>query len=379
MALSPAYCIRRKRLGLRFLFAAIVASLVLTFLKQKDVLLGTRREYEASKRTEHEIKQTSEGVGVVVILLHAESSEKLLPTFKQAFRSWRQFLLNSIDLFLVLSAEFPLTVEELSKDLGLYDGFQEGSLHAFQLDHSRVYIKAKERVFTAPVETDVLFHCNGIRRDIGFSRFYVEGNAWYTYQLFLQHSKFLSKYTFFLKIDYDIFFFKPIYPALLNTFSEKEVIFMHGGIVYGENCAKKAREISNDYLRAHNLVSKSKRIRAKNSKGEDFEINIPASCDLYYGNFVGGLVSFFSSNEVLRYAKHMFVHGNYFNFRWTDQVYWHNALGIHVKNFETRVKSLEHLRIPRKSASVPQHGSFVHTKKLEDKLLNAYNERLADA
>ena len=126
------------------------------------------------------------------------------------------------------------------------------------------------------------------------------------------------------------------------------------------------------------MSPKSKRIRAKDSKGKDFWINIPSSSDLYYGNFVGGLISFFGSDEVLKYSKHTFVHGNYFNFRWTDQVYWHNALGIHVMNVETRVKTLEFLRISPNSRNVPQDGSFVHAKKLNDKLSVAYNEALAN-
>ena len=116
----------------------------------------------------------------------------------------------------------------------------------------------------------------------------------------------------------------------------------------------------------------------KNSKGKHFRIKLPASCDVYYGNFVGGLVSFFNSNNVLNYAKHMFIHGHYFNYRWTDQVYWHNALGIHVINVESRVKNLEFLRIPPSSVTVPRHGSFVHAKKLENNLLDAYEDAISN-
>lgn len=365
-----------QRSGSRLLLVVSLLYIISIYFKRKDILPLNVGKYEQN-HTDIEILEISRGVGVVVLLFHTNSAENLVPTFHQALRSWRYFLLNSIDLFIVLSTDFPLTIRQFSESLDLYNGVQSGLLHVFQLNHSTIYMKAKERVFTAPVASGSLFHCNGVRRDKGFSRFYVEGTAWYTYQLFIEHSNFLSKYKFFLKVDYDIFFFKPVYMVILQAFLEKDITFVHGGMAYHENCAKYAREISNDYLKTYKLSPKSKRIRAKNSKGKDFWINIPSSSDLYYTNFVGGLINFFGSDEVLSYAKHMFVHGNYFNFRWTDQVYFHNALGIYLKNVETGVKSLEFMRISPNSTNIPQDGSFVHAKKLEDKLLVAYNEALA--
>jgi len=67
------------------------------------------------------------------------------------------------------------------------------------------------------------------------------------------------------------------------------------------------------------------------------------------------------------------LHGTHTSFRWTDQVYWHNSLGIHLSNFDERVESLEIYRFKPASTSIPHHGSFVHAKYLGKELLKLYN------
>jgi len=327
------------------------------------------------------LKRSDEPVGVVALLIHSDDAKNQLHVFLQVLPSWKLFLLNGIDLFIVLSVDFPLSKNKVSHHLRLHDGFQENGMLVHRLKNSTIYIKDEEKVLSAKVEPGTLFTCEGLRKDTekkallkekGFSRFYVEGNAWYTYQLFLDHKLFLKRYNFFLKIDYDIFFFKPMYQKIKEAFMDENILFLHGGTLYNEKCSKRAREVSNSYLKIHNQTSKTTIIRAENSKGAIFTIQIPSSSDLYYGNFIGGKLGFFSSAHVLRYAKYMFIHGEYFKTRWTDQAYWHNALGIHAENLNRKIKSFEKFRFGRPFSAEP--GSFIHTKNLQGNLLLNYLE-----
>ena len=339
---------------------------------QLDSKLQNLHKSGTSMQKRAEVAHLHFGVGVVVLLLHEMQTEHILSIFLQAFQSWKLFLLKSIDLFLVLSSDFPLSVQQLSTKLDLIDGFEVNGMHVYSLENTTVYIHANMHVMPAPVDTRYKFTCNGLSENKGFSRFYVEGTAWYTYQMFRDHAKFLRKYKFFLKIDYDVYFFKPMYFKILNSFKNKNIVFMHGGMAYHEGCAKNARQISISYLEKFNLTSKSKKARVVNSKGKYFLIDIPSSSDIYYTNFMGGRMSFFSSAGTLRYAKYLFDRGEYFKTRWTDQVYWHNALGIHIQNFEKHVVSLEQYRFkPNILPSLREH-SFVHCKSLSGELLNTY-------
>lgn len=319
------------------------------------------------------VGEVSNKDGVVVLLFHDDIGEGMLHTFRETFPSWKLFLLHSIDIFIVLSVDFPLDIYNFSEEVGLSNGFEVDEMLVYQLENSSIYIKGGENVYPAPVDPDTRFHCNGLSKDKGNSRFYVEGNAWYTYQLFREHAQFLQKYNFFLKIDYDVYFFKPMFAIIIQAFFRKKNVFIHGGMAYHERCAKNARQISNEYLKKHNMTAKTLQTKAVNSKGKKFMIEIPSSSDLYYGNFVGGVITFFGSDEVLRYAEYLLLRGNYFKTRWTDQVYWHNALGIHLSNFDQRVESLEIYRFKPASTSIPHHGSFVHAKHLEKELLKLYN------
>ncbi|CAL6337777.1 unnamed protein product [Bathycoccus prasinos] len=57
--------------------------------------------------------------GVLILLLHTDEPEVLVNTLKLAYQSWRKFLLNQIDLYLVLSSDFPIGANELTEDLGM--------------------------------------------------------------------------------------------------------------------------------------------------------------------------------------------------------------------------------------------------------------------
>ena len=104
-------------------------------------------------------------------------------------------------------------------------------------------------------------------------------------------------------------------------------------------------------------------------------IELPSASDVYYGNFVGGAVDFFGSKDVLAYAQHMESSGGYFKYRWTDQTYWHNALGLFAKNFESRVISIERDRIY--PAVTSTHGkAFVHSPALVGALLKKFETNM---
>lgn len=342
-------------------------------LKSRHTILSSG--YEIQTLSEH-VELGRRGRGVIMLLFHSDIVENQVSTFQKSFSSWKLFILNSIDLFIVISDNFPLSKYQFSEAIGLTQGYTIQKMLVHQLQNSTVFVQDKISVMHAPVDAGTRFTCRGLSKNKGFSRFYVEGTAWYTYQMFKDHATFMNNYEFFLKLDYDIFFFKPMQTEVLKAFDNQRVFFIHTGMAYHTECAKNARQVSNSYLRSYNLTSKSQTARIQDAKGKLLTIDIPSSSDVYYTNFIGGRISFFSSDKLLQYAVYLLRHGGYFKTRWTDQVYWHNALGIHVPQFEKHVKSLQHYRFGTLAQPTHEIQAFVHRKKLNGKLLDVYNKNL---
>mmetsp|Transcript_1043 Transcript_1043/g.3839 ORF Transcript_1043/g.3839 Transcript_1043/m.3839 type:complete len:381 (+) Transcript_1043:272-1414(+) len=370
---SQAVSSKRKGVFLVLLGFALIISLTAVIFKIMLIYWGTK-EISIDNVDDFLLAERF-SKGVLILLLHTDEPEVLVNTLKLAYQSWRKFLLNQIDLYLVLSSDFPIGANELTEDLGMSINQVFNGTYQFKSTNYEVRIKENEFVIRTPYSVDTLYTCKGPNDKKGFSRFYVEGNAWYTYQLFRDHGLFLKNYSFFLKIDYDVFLFKPIYSRIINAFSDTRTIFIHAGLAVHHGCANKFDLKTVEYLRSESREIKTASMSAYDSKGNKVKIHLPSESDVYYGNFVGGTIRFFGSSEVLKYAEFLFRTNGYFLFRWTDQAYWHNALGVHIKNFQARVYSMEDLRF--KPGNLPSgNQAILHKKKLSGKILNLYTDRL---
>ena len=85
--------------------------------------------------------------------------------------------------------------------------------------------------------------------------------------------------------------------------------------------------------------------------------------DLWYTNFIGLDPAFFASPTVMDFGRYLFNYEDgYFTHRWTDQIFWHKAMGLFLgPDFQAWVLDFSRLRCRspagRRHASLPPASS----------------------
>ncbi len=173
---------------------------------------------------------------------------------------------------------------------------------------------------------------------------YVQGTRWYTHDLMKE--PLLRQYRFWIKLDVDIWFYRPlsfnlVESMLLNAptgrsaegggkdgatdaahrkgHSHPHYIFAHTGRKYnGAGCSNELHQAIIQHCAANNITIVSR--DEAWWKNDD---------DTYYSNFVVSSVEFHLSEKYLALAQYLNSYRNgFFRYRWTDQSLFHKVFGI---------------------------------------------------
>lgn len=168
---------------------------------------------------------------------------------------------------------------------------------------------------------------------------YVQGTRWYTHDLMKE--PLLRRYRFWMKLDVDIWFYRPltfnlVESMLVNAPSAAEgksvetavsrqtnfkphYIFAHTGRKYnGAGCSNELHQAILQYCAANNITIVS--------RDEPWWKN---DDDTYYSNFVVSSVEFHLSEKYLALAHYLNAYRNgFFRYRWTDQSLFHKVFGL---------------------------------------------------
>jgi hypothetical protein len=184
---------------------------------------------------------------------------------------------------------------------------------------------------------------------------YIQATRWYTLELL--HLGILPEYDYFLKIDTDILFVESIPFHLMQDMSNRNAIFGHTAEYHPKGSKTCAQGIQQAVLNFTEIMQA--RTAETSTSSTRFSSGLPTwkgslctispetqrDTDQYYTNFIIGKVDFWQSPWVLEFASFLneFPKG-FFAYRWTDQVFWHYAMGLFLTNFQEFVADYSNLR-----------------------------------
>jgi hypothetical protein len=218
---------------------------------------------------------------------------------------------------------------------------------------------------------------------------YIQATRWYTREM-LQLG-ILQDYDYFIKLDTDILFVDTIPFQILNDMKRKDSYFGHTAEYHPKGSKTCATGIRNAVLNFTQSVKQT----SKQWKGAQCTMSpeLEWDVDWYYTNFIVGWVPFWTSDWVLQFSSFLneFPHG-FFSYRWTDQIFWHQAMGLFVKDYAERVVDYTTLRcMPDPNCWFSSHnfkeygqdawhrcdnnGYFLHTKDYQISRKNRKNTK----
>jgi hypothetical protein len=163
---------------------------------------------------------------------------------------------------------------------------------------------------------------------------YVQGTRWYTYQLFTERRNLLRRrYDYWIKLDVDIWFYRPAPFNLGQVMAEKGATFAHTGTAYnGHGCSDELNSAITAYCSTRNCPMKSKE--------DPFW---QQDDDVFYSNFVMSSVKFHTAGQAetgpgeadgrlaTPFGLARFLNEyptGFFKHRWTDQSLFHKVFGV---------------------------------------------------
>jgi hypothetical protein len=180
-------------------------------------------------------------------------------------------------------------------------------------------------------------------------RRYIQATRWYTREML--HLGILQDYDYFLKLDTDILFVDTIPFHLLEDMKRKQAVMGHTAEYHprgSKTCAKGIR---------HAVINFTQTMpRAAAFPSSDADSNWHgSSCsstpelewdvDWYYTNFVIFETNFWQSSWILRFANFLSDYPQgFYTYRWTDQIFWHQAMGLFLANYTQHVVDYTNLR-----------------------------------
>ena len=173
-------------------------------------------------------------------------------------------------------------------------------------------------------------------------RSYIQSTRWYTNEML--HLSILQEYDYFIKLDLDIFMERTIPIDMLHDMKQRRAVVGHTAAFpegLGTDCAKGIVKAVQEYLDRHNhsihhdatreIHKESWQGRYCTEKHDTWEL--ATDTDLYYTNFFIGLVEFWTQPAVLDLARYLSEYREgFFRHRWTDQIFWHQAMGLFLKS-----------------------------------------------
>ena len=150
---------------------------------------------------------------------------------------------------------------------------------------------------------------------------YIEGTTWYVYELF--RYPIVAEYEVWFKLDLDVRFLKkvPFHPG--RRMIQDKKLFFHTGTMHDSCCTYGLSECVDDYLNFESSFCGEH--VAANGNGQPW-FEDPSFA--FYSNFIGGRVDVFRSMEITHFARFWTGSRARYLARWTDQQYWHKALGL---------------------------------------------------
>eukprot|EP00797_Seminavis_robusta_P009385 Sro1679_g290700.2 (474) ;mRNA; r:11030-12451 len=179
---------------------------------------------------------------------------------------------------------------------------------------------------------------------------YISATRWYTDEML--HLSILKDYEYFVKMDTDVAFVKQLPFNILHDMKLRGALFGHTAnfarmapLPCGDEIttAIKAFQLrwlhyeEGDRLAAEELFPfkpKSK-VTWGGAICSSNNARMHMDTDYYYSNLIIGRTDYFQREEVRALGRFMteYPHG-FFKYRWTDQSFWHFALGLFVNDFE---------------------------------------------
>ncbi|CUG06474.1 glycosyltransferase family 15, putative [Bodo saltans] len=146
---------------------------------------------------------------------------------------------------------------------------------------------------------------------------YIQGTRWYTYDLFLE--PIIRPYSFWIKLDVDIWLMREPKFNMVEQMIESGAIFAHTGMIYnGNGCSNELHKAIKEYLNANGAAAAS--------EGQRWWVQ---DDNVYYSNFVITSMAFHLSPEHMHLAKALNEYPTgFFKYRWTDQSLFHKVFGI---------------------------------------------------
>jgi hypothetical protein len=196
---------------------------------------------------------------------------------------------------------------------------------------------------------------------------YIQGTRWYTKELFDSHL--LGKYEYWIKLDPDVVFVKPLEFNLLYDMKVKGAIFGHTAEYppgVPTPCSDGIAKAVLEFAQEHSVCALPSTI---------------LDADHYYTNFIVGRTDFFRSPPVRHFANWLSEYSEgFFRHRWTDQIFWQVAMTLflwpndvedyYVADYTDLrctplpncwMSSLDLKQYPQKDVC-ENGGAFVHTK-----------------
>jgi hypothetical protein len=178
-------------------------------------------------------------------------------------------------------------------------------------------------------------------------RRYIQATRWYTREML--HLGILHDYDYFLKLDTDILFLDTIPFHLLKDMKRKHAIMGHTAEYHprgSKTCARGIRHAVINFTQTMEAAMPSSS-RMSNWRGSSCSSTpeLEWDVDWYYTNFVIFETKFWQSPWILRFANFLseFPLG-FFAYRWTDQIFWHQAMGLFLANYTQHVVDYTNLR-----------------------------------
>ncbi|KAH9589392.1 Glycosyl transferase [Trypanosoma melophagium] len=180
---------------------------------------------------------------------------------------------------------------------------------------------------------------------------YIQGTRWYSHGLFDQ--PIVQRYSFWVKLDVDVAFFKSLDNNLVKVLFSEGRLLGHTGYTYnGRGCSDELQDAINKYLAINNIQAKS--------AGKDWWLSDDRT---YYTNFVVGSVNFFLQPQVRSLTAYLNEYPNgFFKHRWTDQSLLHKVMGVFCGPEESDFAlNWDTLRCSKKRTT--PYAVFYHSKR----------------
>jgi hypothetical protein len=199
------------------------------------------------------------------------------------------------------------------------------------------YIQQNPSILTKPL----------IPRSCQAPRGYIQATRWYTKGLL--NLAILKEYDYFLKIDTDVVFVESVPFYLLQDMAMKNAVFGHTAEYHprgSKTCAMGINAAMVNFTETH---THRKYVQTDlppwNGTLCSIEPEVQRDADQYYTNFIVGRVEFWQSPWILEWSNFLNEYPEgFFKYRWTDQIFWHYAMGLFLRNFKEYVVDFTTLR-----------------------------------